>query len=580
MYQSNYDLINRKFKEFFLPTILMSMSTNISMVVDSLIVSFLIGAINISAIQAIAPVLTFINLLYWMVGFGGSLISSTAKSSHEEERGNIYFTVAFITLIIMGIIFALLCIVNLDYLSHLLCRTPNLVPLVKRFFSAYIIGIPFIFVIMGLSYFIRVDGKPNMAFYALLLTNIVNLCLDFIFLGVFNMDVFGAGLATSIGFIVGTLYLLKYFFDKDRTMKIVKLSKYKIKTIFTYLKDIVVLGFSSSSTQLFLTINLLVFNTVISTLMGSSGFVAFGICRNLLFILYMFLIGTAQSMSPIVSIYYNEENYDKVDHIVKRSLKIVLFSSLVMSLIFIIYPQLALKMYSVKAGIDFNIVINAVRLYAISYVGTAITFIMMFYMQAIKRKTLSLLISLFEGLIVPILAIYPLINLFGPEAIWLSFAIAELVTILIILISVKIIEKRSNGEYRGLLLLKNDNIEEKYEYSLNADKNEIINFTRDISDKFKGKFDDSTVNHLSLSIEEMLIYIIENNEGLKTIDLIVNINDKNIVLVITDEGKDFNPTIVDDVEEFSNIDFLNKIADKIEYARVIGLNNTTITVNR
>lgn len=57
-------------QEFFLPTLLMSMSTNISMVVDSLIVSFLIGAINISAIQVVAPVLTFINLLYWMVGFG------------------------------------------------------------------------------------------------------------------------------------------------------------------------------------------------------------------------------------------------------------------------------------------------------------------------------------------------------------------------------------------------------------------------------------------------------------------------------------------------------------------------------
>lgn len=580
MYGRNYDLINRKFREFFLPTLLMSMSTNISMVVDSLIVSFLIGAINISAIQVVAPVLTFINLLYWMVGFGGSLISSTAKSDHDEEKGNMYFTIAFISLIVLGVLFALVCFLNMDFLINLLCNAESITPLVKDYFAAYIIGIPFIFIIMGLSYFVRVDGKPNMAFQALLLANIVNLILDFVYIGVFNMGIFGAGLATSTGFIVGTLYLMRYFFMDERTMKIVGLAKYKISTIFSHLKDIVVLGFSSSSLQLFLTINLLVFNNVIGSLMGSSGFAAFGICRNLLFILFIFLIGTAQSMSPIVSIYYNEEDYNTVTHLMKQSFKIVLASSLVMSLIFVAYPQLAVIMYSVKEGVDVNVVLTAVRLYALSYVGNAITFLMMFYMQSIKRNSFALLISVLEGLILPIGLIYPMVTLFGPSSIWLCFVTAEIITIICIWITAKFISKRSGGEYKGLLLIKDNSLKDQYEFSLDASIDDVVTFVRDMSKIFDGILDERSVNLLSLAVEDMLGYIIQNNDDLKSIDFIVNITDENVVLSIKDEGKEFNPTVIDDEDEFSNIAILNKIADKIDYARVIGLNSTVITLNR
>ena len=580
MYGRNYNLINRKFREFFLPTLLMSMSTNISMVVDSLIVSFLIGAINISAIQVVAPILTFINLLYWMVGFGGSLISSTAKSDHDEEKGNLYFTIAFISLIVLGILFALVCFLNMDIIISILCQTTNIIPLVKDYFTAYIIGIPFIFLIMGLSYFVRVDGKPNMAFQALLLANIVNLILDFVYISIFDLGIFGAGLATSTGFIVGTLYLMRYFFMDDRTMKIVGLAKYKISTLFTYLKDIVVLGFSSSSSQLFLTINLLVFNNVIGSLMGSSGFAAFGICRNLLFILFIFLIGTAQSMSPIVSIYYNEEDYNTVTHLMKQSLKIVIIASFTMSLIFVAYPQLAVMMYSVKQGVDVELVVTAVRLYALSYVGNAITFLMMFYMQAIKRKSIALAISALEGLILPISLIYPLINLFGPTSIWLCFVLAEIITIICIIITTKFINKKTDGEYKGLLLVKDNSLKNQFEFSLDGDINEVVTFVRDMSKVFNDILDERTISLLSLAIEDMLGYIIQNNDNLKSIDFIINITDENVVVSIKDEGKEFDPTVIDDGDKFSNIAILNKIADKIEYARIIGLNSTVITIGR
>ncbi len=80
MYKRKYDLLASKFNEFFLPTLMTSMAGNICLLIDSIIVSFLIGAINLSAIQVASPLITFINLMYWMVGLEGSVLYSIAKS--------------------------------------------------------------------------------------------------------------------------------------------------------------------------------------------------------------------------------------------------------------------------------------------------------------------------------------------------------------------------------------------------------------------------------------------------------------------------------------------------------------------
>ena len=159
----------------------------------------------------------------------------------------------------------------------------------------------------------------------------------------------------------------------------------------------------------------------------------------------------------------------------------------------------------VKQGVDVNLVLTAVRLYALSYVGNAVTFLMMFYMQSIKRKSFALLISALEGLILPIGLIYPLVTLFGPNAIWLSFVLAEIITVICILITVKIInKKKSNGEYMEILLLRDNFLKNHHEFSLDACIDDVITFVRDMSKTFNGILDERSITLLSMAIEDML----------------------------------------------------------------------------
>ena len=572
MYERNYELLRSKFSEFFIPTLFTSMAGNICLFVDGLIVAFLLGAGNLSAIQIVAPVITFVNLIYWMIGLGGSVLCSVAKAEFDDEKSNSYFSVALISLLALGILIAILGIVFSGTIAKFLCASqPSLIHDVNSYFVSLVIGMPFLCYMMSLSYFIRADGIPTLPFRAILIANIVNICFDFVYIQFFHLGIGGAALATSTGYLTGSILISYYFFKSERTLQLIKLNAEKF---FGYFKKIVTSGFSSSSTQLYLTLKLFIINILLGIYVGKSGLVAFGICYNSLFILYIFLIGTAQTMSPIVSVYFKEEDYSGVNYVINRSLKIVLVASLALSVLFIVYPQSLLMLYSVKNPADVPVVLNALRIFAISYVGTAITFLYTFYSQAIQKNQLSTLISLLEGLVLPIGFAVALSFVFGGNGIWISFALAELFTIVFIFVYSKHINKKTEGEYSGFFINKhnNDNV---FEHTIRGDVNEAVNLSRDVQN-YLGDNKSSTL--VSMAIEEMIVNIIKTNDELDTIDVIVRNNDDEILISIKDTGIDFNPVIENENLEFDNISVLNKIADKIDYSRVLGLNSTVITI--
>ena len=431
---------------------------------------------------------------------------------------------------------------------------------------------PFLCYMMSLSYFIRADGIPTLPFRAILIANLVNICCDVIYISLFGMGLSGAAYATSTGYLVGSILISYYFFKKERTLEFIKL---KINSFFSFLKKIVTSGFSSASTQLYLTLKLLIINFLIGLYIGKSGVVAFSICYNSLFILYIFLIGTAQTMSPIVSVYFKEEDYSGVNYIIKRSLKIVIASSLALSVLFIVYPQSLLFLYSVKNPADVPVVLNALRIFAISYVGIAITFLYTFYSQAIQKNQLSTIISLLEGFVLPISAAVILSSAIGGNGIWISFAIAELLTILFIFAYSKYYNKKTDGEYSGFFINKHNDDSKVFEHTINGDVKQAVNLAQNVQNYLKGN---KSVTLVSLAIEEMLVNIININEHVDTIDVIIRNNEDNILISIKDTGIDFNPVVENPNLEFDNIGVLNKIADEIGYSRVLGLNSTVITI--
>jgi Na+-driven multidrug efflux pump len=580
MYERNYNLISDKFKEFFLPTLLMSMAINTSTFIDTLIVGNTLGPINISAMALIAPIITFINLIYWMIGLGGSLLVSVSKAERNEEKADMYFTLSMALLAVIGILFSVFGIIFLDNIVNALTTNPALAVLVKKFLGAYFLGSPFLFVLMGIAYFIRADGKPRLSFYALLISNAVNLVLDLVFILGLGMDIQGAALATISGYAVGTIFIMQYFFAKDRTMRFISLAKCKLSLVY----DIITSGFPSASGQLFLTIKLFLINTFIALVAGKQGLTAFSVYYNSMFMVYIFLIGTAQSMSPIASIYYQEKDYSGVKFTIERSLKIVLASGTVFTVLFLAFPSLLLNLFGVNDPADMAVGIDALRILSFSIIGTGITFLMMFYTQAIQRKKLSFAISITEGLLIPVVCAYALSGIMGVNGIWISLVLAEIGTILMIYFATRVISERSKGKFSGFFLLGNYKDTPVLDVTIHSTVEDVVGLSEKLIDFTKDNgVDERTALRIGMAVEEMAVNTIKfNNNEIECIDILSKIGDGEITIAFKDPGKEFNPSTYtcEEKDSFENIEVLQKIADDISYARLIGLNSTVITIKR
>ena len=71
--------VNKKYTEYFLPTVLTAMATNIAMIVDSIIAGNLLGQNSLAAINLMSPISQFYFSITILFGLGASSIISFAK---------------------------------------------------------------------------------------------------------------------------------------------------------------------------------------------------------------------------------------------------------------------------------------------------------------------------------------------------------------------------------------------------------------------------------------------------------------------------------------------------------------------
>ena len=569
-YERNFDLLNRKFRELFFPTLMASIAGNFAVLVDAFFISMFMGSLYLSVVQSIEPFVAFINVIYWLIGLGGSILCTMAKAEFNEKKGNAYFTISIIGIIIVGLIMTLSTMIFQGQYVQLLCHTDQLKPFVTQYFYYYALGIVFECYMVCLAYFIKTDGFINMQFRAFLICNVVNIILDVILMKFLNLGISGAAMATTIGHIVSAIYITLYFFKSNRTLKFIKV---KSSEIIGYAVDICKSGSSVSSIPLYTTIRLVFLNALIVGILGELGLSAFNMCYNTLYLVDIFILGTVQSILPIAAVYYKEEDFTGVDYVTRRSLKIVMVFGVFFSALFILFPQIILFIFNVNNPADIPTIINVIRIFSISFIAFAVNSLYMFYAESVQYNKLANIVTLIQGLIFPVLFAYLFAYLWGAEGFWVSLVVSEFATLLFIFIYSKIMARKSNNDYSGFFLIKKHENATVFEFTLDGNVEDAVKLSENIQESFN---DDRLSVLVSMVIEDMIVHIININENIDLIDVIIRDNGEYILISIKYSGECIN--VMEDEDMASNIAILNKISQKIDYSQILGLNNIVIRI--
>ena len=449
----NFKIADSKFRELLLPTLLIVMALNISSVIDSFFVGSFIGELAVGAIEVLEPLILLVTVFEWLFGLGGQILALNKKAEFDTDGSNRYFTISLLLSLIASLIMAVVCFIFMDPLATLLHATPANKSLVLEY-STYMFGCFVVSTIAGvLIQYIRVDGMPNFASVAIIVANVVNIILNYIFLSS-GMGMSSSSLATLIGYVVCLGLCLIYVRNSKRTFRFVR-KALELKTFVKHSIEIIKIGFPGASIGIFDVIFVYIINAFLASTLGDTGLTTYMLCMDALVIASIIDVGIAETLTSIVPIYYAKHDYANLKHLIKISLVISIAFALILTLAIWIWPDAFLALYNFNHKDIGEFAKHALQLYSFLFLLSILPSLLVFYYEAIERTVLSTALSILYTLVLPLGSVYVLYNLIGSDGIWLGFPVGCLLSVIFVVVSVKVIQSRE-PKYSGLFFIEKD----------------------------------------------------------------------------------------------------------------------------
>ncbi|WP_295611734.1 MATE family efflux transporter [uncultured Methanobrevibacter sp.] len=522
------EIINIKFNDLLLPTLLVAMTLNISAVVDSFFVASFIGESAIAAIDILEPVMMLITIIEWLLGLGGQILALNMKGSFDEEGSNKYFTVSVGSTIIMCIILVIIAHFAGDAILNFLHPPADAMPYLKAYAPILFLCFPISTLLGVLSQFIRVDGQPNFASFLMIIATVINAVLNAIFLTQFHMGITGVAIATVIGYALALLFSLKYHFDSKRTFRYV-FSKIPVIEWFKSVWRMCKVGFPSASSGLFQVVVIFIINRILTIYMGSVGLVSYVACMDSLLITGIVIIGFIETFASIIPVYYAQNDYGNIKYAYNKAVRASLIFAIIFTIILWINPDLFLMLYNLHTSPHVETFRWSLRIFSLSFVPAVFGNAFIFYYEAIERSLLSVIVSVISMFIGPLVIIFTLLPFIGVNSIWISFTASTVLALVVMVIGIKIIERREK-EYSGMLLFKEDLIPHTEYFTLHGknDETEVMGHLKSL---------ECTAEDYK-NIEAIVNCIFDNNDADTIMEIMVIDYDDNVNVNIKDTGKE------------------------------------------
>lgn len=417
----------QKLIRFTIPTIVMMIFTSIYGVVDGIFVSNFVGSDSFAAVNLIMPALMIFGTIGFMIGTGGSALVSKTIGEGDNKKANKYFSMLIYLLIIVGLILTIIAVVMVKPMSKLLGAEGEILEDCITYGTVLIMFlIPFVLQNCFQSFLI-VAEKPTFGLVISIITGISNMTLDWLFMYVFKLGIFGAALATGISQTIGGIVPLIYFIRPNKS----KLKLVKTKIEWKAIIQACVNGSSEMLTNLSLSLVNMLYNMQLMKYIGADGVVAYGIIMYVGFIFTGTYLGYSIGTAPIIGYHYGAGNTDELKNLLKKSIKLIGITSLIMTIIAEISSKILASIF-VSYDIELlNMTSNAIRIFSISYLISGFNIFSSSFFTALNNGIVSAAISFLRTLLFQIAMIFILPAIWGVNGIWIAVVFAEILSLIV-----------------------------------------------------------------------------------------------------------------------------------------------------
>lgn len=418
--------LSNELSKYVFRGILSTVGASIYVLADSYFVAKNIGVLGVAVMNLSMPLFNIMEGLGLLLGMGGGTLFTFYYLKNKKKAQEIY-TQIFIIGIILGLFFMLCGVLFPEKIAYLLGADQSTFRYTLEYIKIILLFGPFFVFNNLILSFIRNDFGTKIAMFAMIISSLSNIFLDWLLIIKLNYGMYGAGFATSFSPIISILITLPHFKSKNNNLKFIK-TNLNIKRLFKVFN----IGLPSFLTELSTGVGIFIYNWVFLTVSGNDAVAAYGIAANVLLVALALFTGVAQGIQPIVSHQYAKRNFINIRFGLRFGLIIAEFLGIICLLFVIFNTNIIIDFFNAASN---NTVVTmatqGIKILLISLLFSSLNVVFNIFFSAINNSRISIFMVIIRGYILPLLVILPMAHIGGIIGVWSSLLIIEIISFII-----------------------------------------------------------------------------------------------------------------------------------------------------
>ncbi len=412
--------------KFAVPTIAMTVFMSFYTMVDGLFVSNLIGTDALSAINLTAPVIQLVTAVSTMLATGGSAVIMKKMGEHKDREAREDFTGLILVNVLAGVIMCAAGYLATDHIFAGMDLTPGVEGYCVEYLSRYLVFTVPILLMNNFTLYMIASGRATLSLICSVTGGVLNMALDYVFLGVLHTGIGGAAIATGLGYSVTTVAGLVVFSQKRSLLHFCRpVFRFKV------LAGAAANGCSEMATALVTGIITMMFNWTMLRYVGEDGVAAVTIIMYVLMFASSLYAGYSCGVAPMISYYYGERSHEKLKKLAALSLKVIACISLVTvaASFGLTRPLVSVFARPDNPVYDLAVTGNRICTVALLFIGFNIFASGMF--TALSNGVVSAILAFSRSFVFMLITMLVLPLLLGVNGVWLATPAAELMALIL-----------------------------------------------------------------------------------------------------------------------------------------------------
>lgn len=301
-----------KMISFALPLMLSGILQLLFNAVDIIVVGRFSGSQSLAAVGSTSSLINMLTNLFIGISLGANVLAARfyAAGKHKEMSETVHTAIA--TAFVSGVIMIFVGILLSRPALELMDTPSDVIELSTLYIRIYFLGMPFFMLYNYGAAILRAVGDTKRPLIFLVISGVVNACLNMLLVIVFHLDVAGVAIATVISQVISCVLVIGCLYKTDAVYRL-RFKKLRINR--KYLVQILRIGIPAGLQSTLISFSNVLLQSSVNSF-GSIAMAGYTAANNILSFLYMAANAVTQACMSFTSQNFGARKPKRMDRVI------------------------------------------------------------------------------------------------------------------------------------------------------------------------------------------------------------------------------------------------------------------------